>query len=128
MVIMITGRPRWNAALTYAITGQRWEDLTESDGPDLDLLVVQIGRRYPGGIDTLRDAAAARRRAGEPWPYEVPAELAEGLGAAQWLAALAGLRKRLELGPQPARPVLSDRQPDADELRLLRDVPPHHGR
>ena len=36
------------------------------------------------------------------------------------------LRRQLDLD-RPDRPVLSDRSLDADERRLLADVPPHHG-
>lgn len=118
---------RWNAALAYAITGRRWDDLAETGAPDLDQVGYEIGRRFPGGIDGLQHEISARRQRGEPWPYDLPPELGAGLGAAQWLAALARLRQQLEIGPQPDRPVLSDRRPDADEQRLLREVPPHHG-
>ena len=118
---------RWNAALAYAITGQRWDDLDESGTPELSTVAREIGHRSPGGIVGLRQQVAAVLQDGRRWPYELPADLREGLGAAQWLAALAGLRELLSVGPQPDRPVLSDRKPDADEQRLLRDVPPHHG-
>jgi len=118
---------RWNAALAYAITGQRWDDLDETGMPELATVADEIGRRFAGGIAGLRHQIAATVQEGGRWPYELPAGLREGLGAAQWLAALAGVRELLSVGPQPDRPVLSDREPDADEQRLLRDVPPHHG-
>lgn len=125
---MSADQPRWNAALAYAITGRRWEDLAEAGKPELALVAYEIRHRFPGGSPALQAEITNRRKAGEPWPYEVPAELRAGLGAAQWLAALAELRKRLAVGPQPDRPVLSNREPDTDEQRLLREVPPHHGR
>ncbi|GAB3922357.1 hypothetical protein GCM10011575_14020 [Microlunatus endophyticus] len=118
---------RWNAALAYAITGQRWDDLAESGKPELVQLADEIRRRYPGGVEALQARIIGRVQQDEPWPYEVPDDLRAGLGAAQWWAALSQLRRRLAVGPQPDRPVLSDRKPDADEQRLLRDVPPHHG-
>lgn len=118
---------RWNAALAYAITGQRWDEVTESGKPELEQVADEIDRRYPGGISELRRQIIARVQRRQPWPYEVPADLRAELGAAQWWAALTALRQRLAVGPQPDRPVLSNRKPDADEERLLRDVPPHHG-
>lgn len=118
---------RWNAALAYAITGRRWDELAESGKPELEEVAYEIGRHYPGGVEGLRTEIIARLQRGEPWPYEVPADLRAELGAAQWWAALTQLRQRLAVGPQPDRPMLSDRKPDADEQRLLRDVPPHHG-
>lgn len=120
--------PRWNVALTYAITARRWDDLEEVGSPDLGLIGYEIGHRFPGGLPGLRTEIDQRLRAGDAWPYRVPDDLRAGLGAAQWLAALSELRRRLQVGPQPERPVLSDRKPDADEQRLLREVPPHHGR
>ena len=118
---------RWNVALVYAITGERWDDLAESGKPELVQLADEIGRRFSGGVEALQARIIARVQQGESWPYEVPDDLRAGLGAAQWWAALTQLRERLAVGPQPDRPVLSDRRPDADEQRLLRDVPPHHG-
>ena len=118
---------RWNTALAYAITGRRWDDLDESGAPELQRVAEEIGHRFPGGISGLRPEILAHLRAGEPWPYPVPADLRVGLGAAQWLAAVTRLRELLAVGPQPDRPLLSDRRPDADEERLLREVPPHHG-
>lgn len=120
-------RARWNAALAYAITGLRWDDLEESGSPELQQVAYEIGCRFPGGRAELQQEIITRLQRGERWPYEVPADLRAGLGAAQWLAAVNGLRERLEIGPQPDRPLRSDRSPDADEQRLLREVPPHHG-
>ncbi|QGN33616.1 hypothetical protein [Microlunatus sp. Gsoil 973] len=118
--------PPWNATLAYAITGQQWS-LPESGRPDPVLIAREIELRFPGGLAAVRSTITERRRAGESWPYQIPAGLRAELGAAQWLAALGDLSRRLGVGPQPERPVLSDRKPDADEERLLREVPPHHG-
>lgn len=118
---------RWNAALAYAITGLRWDDLAEPAGPELEPVAVEIAQRFPGGIEALRAGIIGHLQRGGQWPYPVPDDLRAGLGAAQWWAALTQLRRRLGVGPQPERPVLSERPPDADERRLLQDVPPHHG-
>jgi hypothetical protein len=117
----------WHRALAYAITGIRMDDLGRQSRPDLPALAAEITRRM-GGIEELRAEVRKWLDAGGPWPYPVPDDLREGLGAAQWLAALTGLRQRLELDPQPSRPVITDRAPDTAERRLLEDVPPHHGR
>jgi hypothetical protein len=117
----------WHEALAYALTGGRWDDLGTQQRPDLDAVAGLIDARHPGGVPALRAAVAARRAAGEPWPHPLPDDLRRGLGAAQWLAALTGLRNLLDLDPAPDRPVLSDRAPDAEERRLLAEVPPHHG-
>jgi hypothetical protein len=118
--------PPWNASLAYAITGQQWV-LPESGRPDPELIASEIEHRIPGGSSAVQSMIMERRETGEVWPYQIPAELRTELGAAQWLAALSDLARRLGVGPQPERPVLSDRRPDADEERLLREVPPHHG-
>jgi hypothetical protein len=116
----------WHPALAYAITGIRMDDLGRQSRPDLPALAAEITRRV-GGIEALRADVRERLDAGGPWPYPVPDDLRQGLGAAQLLAALTGLRQRLELDPRPSRPVITDRAPDAAERRLLEDVPPHHG-
>lgn len=129
----------WHAAVVYALVGEVTDDdgldPTRSPGgsaptdaagsPDPSAITATLTAR-PGGLERLRAEIAARRRAGQSWPYPIPAELRDGLGAAQLLAVVAELRRTLDLDP-PVRPVLSDRPPDADERRLLADVPPHHG-
>ncbi len=116
----------WHPALAYAITGVRMDDLGRQSHPDLAALAAEITERM-ADVDQLRARIRERQVAGQPWPYPVPDDLRAGLGAAQWLAALTGLRRLLKLDPAPTRPVLSDRAPDAAERRLLDDVPPHHG-
>ncbi len=58
--------------------------------------------------------------------HPVPAELMRGIGAAQFVAALAELR-RLITPPTDRAPVVADRTFTAEERRLLGEVPPHHG-
>ncbi len=89
----------------HAVSGERRPELGEQDVPDLDTVVA---------------ALAGKPRGAHP----VPADLLEGIGAAHFAAVLTDLRTRLV---SQTRPVLSDRAPDADERRLLADVPPHHG-
>ena len=57
----------------------------------------------------------------------MPALLTAGLPPAQLLAALQAVRSTLGLGTG-ARRVGPDQPPNADERRLLAEVPPHHGR
>ena len=114
-------QPRWHAALAYALLGPPARDLAESGVPQLDRLLADLG-----GVAVVRAQVLAARAAG-PWPYEVPAELRRGLGAAQYAAAWRAVLG--ELGPLTtnARPVVADRALTADERRLLADRPPHHG-
>ena len=96
----------WHQALVFAVTGERRPELGRQARPDLDAVVAAIGARPRGA-------------------YPVPADLADGIGAAQLAALLQQVRARLAAaGPQP---VLAERSPDAAERRLLADVPPHHG-
>lgn len=116
----------WQSALVFAVVGEVTPEQDGSaSGPDLDAIVATLTGRA-GGPARIREQIAARHGSGEPWPYPVPAELRAGLGAAQLVAVIAEVRRRLELDP-PEHPVLSDRPPDADERRLLAEVPPHHG-
>ena len=57
----------------------------------------------------------------------VPADLRTRLGAAQFAAALAGLRTALDLNRNPRTAPGPGRPLTADERRLQADVPPHHG-
>jgi hypothetical protein len=96
----------WHQALVFAVTGERRPELGRQVAPDLDAVVDAIGD-HPVGA------------------HPVPADLTDGIGAAQLAAVLTALRTRLwAAGP---RPVVAERAPDAAERRLLADVPPHHG-
>lgn len=61
------------------------------------------------------------------WPHRVPEPLMEGLGAAQFLAALSEVRSRLGLDGLAPPTVPFRSALTADERRLLHDKPPHHG-
>lgn len=103
----------WHQALAFAVTGRRYPELGRQQRPDVPRLA-----------EFLRSVSAGWGRGRS---YRVPADLSAGLGAAQLAAAAAELRRLLE----PHRPVLppasAARPPTADERRLLREVPPHHG-
>jgi hypothetical protein len=95
----------WHQALVFAMTGERRPELGRQDAPDLDMVVEALGARPRGA-------------------YAVPPDLRQGIGAAQLAAVLTALRGRL--AASGSRPVLAERAPDADERRLLAEVPPHH--
>ncbi|WP_375431415.1 hypothetical protein [uncultured Friedmanniella sp.] len=107
--------PTWHQALAYAVTGQRHPELGRQAQPDLSALADFLQGRLPA------DPAERQR------PYPVPSDLSAGLGAAQLGAAVARLRTLLDLDRRAEVPVTADRPLSADEQRLLRDVPPHHG-
>ncbi len=113
--------PRWHAALAYALLGPPVRDLIEPGAPSAARLLEDLG-----GAQTVRQAVIAARDAGT-WPYEVPAELAEKLGAAQYAAAWTVVLTTLGPLTTNARPVVTDRALTAEERRLLADRPPHHG-
>ena len=96
----------WHQALVVAVTGERRPELGRQTRPDLDAVIAAIGDRPQGA-------------------HPVPADLTDGIGAAQLAAVLTALRARLAAAG--SRPVLAEREPDAAERRLLADVPPHHG-
>ena len=75
------------------------------------------------------DVAAARTElaAERIWPHPVPAGLRAGCGAAQLAAALGRARELLGLSTLETRGPSARTKLNADELRLMREVPPHHG-
>ena len=117
---------RWHQALAWALTGEADLGLGEQAAPDLGALATALEGEEAGRGEGLREQIAARRSTGAGWPFPVPEELMAGLGAAQFAAALADLRTRLDLD-RTKQPVLKSRPLNADERRLLGDVPPHHG-
>jgi hypothetical protein len=108
--------------LAYALTGVQLDLPTTAD---LGALLIDLAERgWPAA--TLADHADATRAAGQPWPHPVSAATISSFGAARWYAALADLKRRLgqdvAIQPPSTRTTLN-----ADERRLLADVPPHHG-
>lgn len=118
--------PRWHAAMGFALTGEVL-DVTEPGKPDVAACVAALTDL---GWTSERLAAHAREEvaAERIWPHPVPDDLRQGCSPSQLQAALLALRHMVGLdvlitrGPSPARAL------NADERRLLADVPPHHVR
>lgn len=115
------GAGPWHQALVFSLSGEKHELGTQS-APDLAELERWL--RTDDRLEQVRRHAAARRAAGQPWPVPVLAAL--GLPPAQLSAAQYALRSHLGLLGSVAAPA-GERTLTPDELRLLRDVPPHHG-
>ncbi len=115
---------RWHAALGCALTGEELP-LAEPGVPDPAALVDDLA-----ALGWTRDRIAAHARAEaaaeHAWPHPVPAALREGCGAAQLAAALVRVREALDLTSLETRPPSPRRRLTPDEVRLLREVPPHH--
>jgi hypothetical protein len=95
----------WHQALVYAVTGERRPELGRQVEPDLEAVVAVLGGRTRGA-------------------HPVPPDLTDGIGPARLAAVLLELRRRV--AASGSRPVVAERAPDADERRLLAEVPPHH--
>lgn len=113
----------WHRALAFAVTGEVVEGLGTQDVPDVTELADRLRTVYG---DRLARDVAERQAAEQAWPYPVPAELMVGIGFAQFAAALRGLQSALGLSAFPAVPPARPRPLTPDEVRLLREVPPHH--
>ena len=115
----------WHAAIAFALTGERL-DLGAQAVPDPDALARELEE---AGWPAERVTAHAQHAAGvQPWPHPVPDDLRAGLGAAQLHAAVARARDRLGLTVLTVLPPSRRTRLDADERRLLVEVPPHFGR
>lgn len=101
-------------------------ELPEPGRPDVEALVRDLAVR---GWDSDRIGAHAleRQGAGLPWPHAPSGAVREGLGPAQFQAALTTARDRLGLAALGTRPPSRRTALTADELRLVAEVPPHHG-
>ena len=116
---------RWHAALAYALIGREL-DLEERGRPDPEALVSALAEAgWPAG--RIEGHARGLVAAEESWPHQVPVALRSGCGAAQMAAALRLVRKLLGLAQLEVRPPSGWRKLNADEVRLMREVPPHHG-
>ncbi len=115
---------RWHAAIGYALVGEELS-LAEPGRPDPARLVGDLA---DAGWDVgrIHAHASACTEAEQPWPHQIPAGLRRGCGAAQLHAALGQARALLELVALETRGPSARTTLDADEQRLLRDVPPHY--
>ncbi|MGC3994319.1 MAG: hypothetical protein QM779_09470 [Propionicimonas sp.] len=115
---------RWHAALAWALTGVELA-LPEPGRPDVAALVDDLARSgWP--VERIAEHARAEARAERAWPHPVPAGLRAGCGAAQLAAALGAARSTLGLTALETRAPSTRRTLNADEQRLMREVPPHH--
>ncbi|MBA8794649.1 hypothetical protein FHX74_002268 [Friedmanniella endophytica] len=116
----------WDRALGWALTGHDHPDWPDAVAPDLDRVLARLAEAGESPVAAQADARAT----GQPWPHPVPDRLRAGLGAAQLAALMTELMTELQRRglPQASQraPVIKDRAPGPDELRLLRDVPPHY--
>lgn len=117
--------PRWHTAIGYALVGQELS-LAEPTQPDPARLVAELADAG-WGAERIHAHAKAAAEAEQPWPHPVPAGLRQGCGAAQLSAALGRTRALLDVVALDKRGPSARTTLDADEQRLLREVPPHHG-
>ena len=106
-------------ALAYAVLGRRLLDLSQQDQPNVAALPRKLTaeQQVSASVEALRGNGT--------WPVPVPSDLMVGLGSAQFLAALGALVQELGLDKHGTRFAV-DRPANADERRLLSEVPPHH--
>ncbi|HZA72575.1 MAG TPA: hypothetical protein VE476_06640 [Propionibacteriaceae bacterium] len=112
--------PAWHQALAYAVTGQSLPDLGRQRQPDVPTLAAQLEQLAASRDIDLSWSAADT-------DYVVPPELMEGIGAAQFWAALGQLRRALGVAaPGSPAAVTADRSLTPEESRLMSERPPHH--
>lgn len=116
----------WHQALAYAVLGRRLPGLATQAAPSVTRLAAELVADV--GAEAI--GAALAPGADRPWPHPVPAHLMDGLGHAQFSAALRQLRQELDLlAGSASRPRVGADEPiTAGDRRLLDEVPPHHGR
>lgn len=145
--------PCWFSELGVALTGCRWDidgqqreatRPTSADSASMTYSATATGflawlADHGWGTEEICDYAARQRVAGEPWPAvaSIPHEVARladakgskaRLGAAQRAAIVVEVLNALGNPQWPAVIARSaTTTPTADDLRLLREVPPHHG-
>ena len=111
--------PAWHQALAYAVTGQSLPDLGRQRQPDVPTLAAELEQRAASrDIDLSWSAADSN--------YVVPPDLMEGIGAAQFWAALGELRRARRGAPPSSAAASPDRPLPPEESRLLVERPPHH--
>lgn len=114
--------PRWHRALALALLGEERDDLDEPTRPDVKGLVDALG-----GAHRIAAHVQERRDAEQPWPHPLPDVLTAGMGPAQLQALVTQAVGLVRAAQRTTAPVITQRALSPDEVRLLRDVPPHHG-
>lgn len=115
----------WHRAIAWALVGEEL-DLGVQDLPDPQELAAQLATR--GWTPERVRARALAAHDEQAWPFPVPDAVRSGLGAAQLHAAIAAARAHFGLQVFEVRPPSRRTTLDADERRLMSDVPPHFGR
>jgi hypothetical protein len=87
-------------------------------------LAVRGDWSFPVASEVLGDVVLPDTGKPQNYPADMPTVL--GVSAAQYLASQEAARN--EIAQAEARPPTARTELDADERRLLREVPPHHGR
>ncbi|HET9872255.1 MAG TPA: hypothetical protein VFP89_06630 [Propionibacteriaceae bacterium] len=120
-----TGEDRcWQQAVAYALTGGPSDALEGAGLQDLDEVIDALG----GPAAILEHRAVHHDQGDSCWPHPVPDDLRQTVGAARLHALVAQAIVRIRAAdPARGQPVRSSRPLTADEQRLRRDVPPHHG-
>ena len=113
-----TTEPSWHQALAYAVTGRRLAELGRQRQPDVAVLAQQLKQLAADDPSWIWLA--------EPADHLVPGELMAGIGAAQFWAALADLRRIVGITDPGGSAVTADRPLTLDETRLSNERPPHH--
>jgi hypothetical protein len=109
----------WHQALAYAVCGRRLEQLGRQHGPDIAALSTALR-------DLAAEGALILPSPSDQAVHTVPSDLMQGLGAAQFHAALSALRSELGLGVAMRGTVAPNRPLTPAERRLIEDAPPHH--
>ncbi|MDR3070627.1 MAG: hypothetical protein LBU38_06430 [Propionibacteriaceae bacterium] len=128
----------WFAVLFQALAGKQplaaeelpsaGNDANQLAGLDetLATLAIELGKAgWP--VARIRAHALARLVAGESWPHPVDLSLVRAVGPARYAAALESARRTLGLWTLTELPPSTRTDLNADERRLLADVPTHHG-
>lgn len=119
---MISDQP-WTSRLVFTMTGQSVPSPATA-APDLDEVLAWLTANG-WDHDSLHAHATDLKARDLPWPHPVPREWLHDLGPARWLATLTALRQRLGLDSETLPPSHRTRL-NADERRLLIELPPHH--
>lgn len=107
----------WHQALAYAVCGCRLERLGRQRSPDITALGTALRDLAEEGVLILPSDQAV---------HSVPKDLMQGLGAAQFHAALSAIRSELGLVVSLRSAVAPIRPLTQAERRLNEDAPPHH--